>query len=90
MAWCAAGVGGAQRNDGGGEQEDARGEQGAVEARVSASGRRRVRGEQMVVREVAMAEKIAIPSAPPTCCEVLSSAAASPALSGARRRWRRW
>ena len=34
-----------------------------------------------LVREVAIAEKIASPSAPPTCCEALSSAAASPALS---------
>jgi hypothetical protein len=30
------------------------------------------------VREVAIAVKIASPSAPPTCCEALSSAAASP------------
>ena len=34
-----------------------------------------------LVREVAIAEKIASPSAPPTCCEAFSSAAASPALS---------
>src|SRR5215207_6992855 len=33
------------------------------------------------VREVAIAEKIASPSAPPTCCEALSSAAARPAFS---------
>jgi hypothetical protein len=34
-----------------------------------------------VVREVAIAEKIASPRAPPTCWEALRSAAASPALS---------
>ena len=35
------------------------------------------------MREVASAEKIASPSAPPTCCDALSSAAARPACPAA-------
>src|SRR5258708_7919791 len=49
---------------------------------VRASARATWATSRWLVRDVATAEKIASPSAPPSCCEVLTSAAASPALSG--------
>ena len=52
---------------------EARGERGCAVGRARAS--------RALVRAVAMAEKIARPSAVPSCWEVLSRPAASPALS---------
>src|SRR5437868_4646396 len=49
---------------------------------VSASGRGLPPVTASFVLAVATAEKIANPTAPPSCCEALSSAAASPARSG--------
>src|SRR5450755_774023 len=48
---------------------------------VSAAGNDVWPASRWVVRDVAIAEKIASPSALPICCDELSSAAASPALS---------
>ena len=58
-------------------------EQGAVESlRQRMRPRRRAAASRWFVRAVAIAEKTASPSAPPSCCDALSSAAARPALSG--------